>query len=322
MDFDNTTPLLARMFRGEPQPRLMLATVVVKVVYEVGPDGTLSRQAAEEAVIREQDEDSPLGLLPGDQVPYRSGVNVYVHGQAYAPGGSARAMEVALALDGLEHRVLVVGDRYWTRDGHIGVPAPFSTMPLVYARAYGGLAESRGSQVAFPGNPHGRGFVYEAEHLEGTALPNLEDPEHRIERWQDRPRPRCWAPLPPQTGLHLERAVEILDPEQGQYRLTPRAFDCAHPDLVRPELSPGSRGVLTGVTPAGPFVFEVPPSPVQLEVELGPKRFELNPALDTLGVLVEARRIEATFRASFRYHLVPKQLRRTCLRLASRTETP
>lgn len=306
------------MFRGEPQPRLMLATVVVKVAYQVGPEGALRPRPAQDAVIREEAEDTPLGLLPSDQVPYRSGVNVFVHGRAHAPGGAARAMEVSLALPGFEHRLLVVGDRLWSQDGHIGVPEPFGAMPLVYARAYGGLAEHRGGQVAYPGNPLGRGFVYEAEHLPGTALPNLEDPAHRIERWQDRPRPRCWGPLPPQTGLHLERAVHIVDPERCQYRLTPRAFDCAHPDLVRPQLPAGSIGALTGLTPEGaPFVFQVPPSPARLQVELGAKRFDLTPALDTLGVFVEQGRLVASFRASFRYRLQPKQLRRTRLHTAS-----
>lgn len=317
VDLDDTTPFAAQLFRGEPEPRVMLATLVVKVAYEVPPEGPMRVLPAEEAPIYEDAEPMPLGLMPSDKVPYRKGVDVFVHGRAYAPKGVAtKAMIVGLRLGGFVHEMLVVGDRTWQSDAVIAGPEPFETMPLTYERAYGGLTTHREAQVAFPDNPEGRGFICERAHVEGTPLPNIEDPARRIDTWQDQPPPRGWAPLSPQTAIHLHRSIQVLDAEKYTYRFTPQVFSCAHPDLVQPELPGGTPGVLHGVTPSGVFAFEVPHLDLRLGVELGPKRFELRPRLDTLGLFPEQGRVVASFRTSFRYRLEPEQVRVARLSLA------
>lgn len=288
----------------------MLRTVLVQAAYRVGERGEMTLCPAEEAVIREEADVAPLGILPSDQVPYRSGVNVFVHGQAYAPRGRpTEAMLVTMHLGSFSHELLVVGDRTWERDGVASPPKPFTTMPLVYERAYGGLARNRDAEVAFPDNPQGRGYVCDPEAAQGTALPNIEDPKTRIQSWRDQPTPRGWAPLPPQTGLHLRRSVQVLDLKDYTYRFTKHAFSCAHPDLVLDALEPGCTGVLSGVTPSGTFRFSVPRLSLKVDVELGSKTFALVPRLDTLALFPEDLRVVASFRTSFRYRMQAKQVR-------------
>ena len=319
VELENTTDLRARMFRGEPEPGLMLCVVVAKVAFEIRPDGSLSACPADEVEILEEAAPTPAGLLPSDQVPYRPGVDLFVHARAHAPRGRPTpAMEVALQLGRFEHRLLVIGDRRWTRAGHPSSPEPFVTLPLTYDRAYGGQATSRGQLVAWPDNPEGRGFVYEESTAEGTVLPNVENPAQRITSWRDRPKVMGWAPVPQQTATHLRRSIDIVDAETYAYRFTPQVFSSAHPDLVLPELAPGTQGMLAGVDPSGRFAFSTPMLELAATVELGPKQHDIAASLDTLGILVDTRRLLATYRVSFRYRFVPKQIRRVRLAVADR----
>jgi hypothetical protein len=315
MELEDTTGLGAKLFRGEPDPGIMLAVIVAKAAYEIRPDGTVEPRPDELVEVLEEPTATPLGLLPSDHVPYRVGVDLFVHAQAYAPGGQPTpAMQVSLSLGQFTHTLLVVGQRRWTRGSYASDPEPFVTMPLTYAHAYGGMTSYRGQPVAYPDNPEGRGFVCEAEAVEGTELPNIEDPNQRISSWQDRRTPMGWAPIPAQTGVHLRRSIEVIDLDSYSYRFTPHVFSSAHPQLVFPELPAGTRGMLMGVDETGRMPFVVPTLELAADVELGPKNHQLSARLDTLGILVEQRRLIATYRTSFRYAFTPRQSRRVRLR--------
>src|SRR5690606_31783887 len=190
--------------------------------------------------------------------------------------------EVSLALGQSTHKMLVIGERRWTKGLHATVPEPFVTMPITYEHAYGGITMFGGAPVAYPDNPDGRGFICEAAAVEGTLLPNIEDPAQRIQAWTDRQTPMGWAPIPDQTGVHLRRSIEVLDLDAYSYRFTPNVFSSAHPHLVLSELPAGTRGMLTGVNPTGQFPFVVPALDLVADVELGPKTHQLALRLDTL----------------------------------------
>jgi hypothetical protein len=314
MEFEDTTGLGAKLFRGEPEPGIMLAVVVAKAAYEIRPDGSVVPRPDEQVEVLEESKPTPLGLLPSDHVPYRVGVDFFVHAQAHAPGGRPTpAMEVSLTLNQFTHKLLVVGTRRWVRGSYATNPEPFVTMPLTYEHAYGGVTQYRGQPVAYPDNPEGRGFVCEAEAADGTELPNIEDPNQRISSWQDRQTPMSWAPLSAQTGVHLRRSIEVIDLDAYNYRFSPQVFSSAHPHLVFPELPAGTRGMLTGVDESGRLPFVVPALELAAEVELGPKTHHLSTRLDTVGILVEQRRLIATHRTSFRYAFTPRQTRRVRL---------
>jgi hypothetical protein len=122
---------------------------------------------------------------------------------------------------------MVLGDRVWVGSppnrSAISNPIPFSKMPLVYERAFGGTAPVNIDRdtivdIRDPINPRGKGF--DAEPLASAmcyslkapkgfpaypkvprALPNLEDPRNLIARWEDTPDPVGWATTPMDTAI-------------------------------------------------------------------------------------------------------------------------
>ena len=130
--------------------------------------------------------------------------DVIVCGKAIAPGGMlVTELPVRLEVDGRNKDLLVIGDRCWVRGG-FGLrpsdPVPFSEMPLVFERAYGGPSDVR--------NPLGIGHA----PVEGQALPNIEDPRARIEGPRSKPFPvgmgcvgRSWMPRRALAGTYDER---------------------------------------------------------------------------------------------------------------------
>jgi len=233
MQLINRTGLPARLYRGEVEPELMLATVVVKLVAPILDSGELG-PPDDIAKIEPLDSETPLGILPGEQVPYKPGVDVFVLGNAHAPcGKSTGSMEVALRVGGWERRLLVFGDRVWQRAGdelRPTEPAPFTLMPVTYANAYGGVAEVAEGLVPCPENPAGKGYVLGEELAVGQPLPNIEAPERPIRTWSDQPLPAGFAPYAKQTKVHMDRGVHIVDAETLAWELLPGFFSSAHPE--------------------------------------------------------------------------------------------
>ena len=85
----------------------------------------------------------------------------------------------------------VSGDRVWGAGGP-SAPEPFTRMPLVYERAFGGVdrqvARSR-SATGTGAIRSARGFAVTRDNLDGVPLPNIEYPDELIASWDDRPRP-------------------------------------------------------------------------------------------------------------------------------------
>jgi hypothetical protein len=160
-------------WRNAGQLRL---TVVVKASFAVVPDGDMT--LAEPVEIHRTDvpqRNNPT-LSAGfarETAPYLPRADVVLTGSAYAPEGTqvpALTVRFALFRDRplLEKRIHVYGDR---RGQEI---VPWSRIPLVYERAYGGLGHAD--------NPFGTG------NKELSKPPNLVDPA-------DPTRPACFAPL-------------------------------------------------------------------------------------------------------------------------------
>jgi hypothetical protein len=75
----------------------------------------------------------------------------------------------------------VLGDRQWTGMGP-SRPVPFTEMPLVYERAFGGVLETQGAPtVAEERNPLGKGLaIARRRPLRGDVMPNIEDPRQPL----------------------------------------------------------------------------------------------------------------------------------------------
>jgi len=81
------------------------------------------------------------------------------------------------------------------------LPIPFHALPLAWHLAFGGTdrtfpdaADARSDAR----NPVGRGFQMNSrtEAIEGRLLPCIEHPKSRIARWDDRPEPIGFGPVP------------------------------------------------------------------------------------------------------------------------------
>jgi hypothetical protein len=325
MELVNQTavPALAVIAAGaEGGPRIGM--LVAKASFELS--GGLTHLVTEDPYpLFEQDEETEVGILPADVHPRpQSTFEVLLVGSAQAPGGRPiPALTVGLTVGSVSKTMAVFGDRWWTPQGQMTPPQPFTTMPLTWDRAFGGscdvwLDESTIVESRDPMNFLGSGFdaVYASERLAdvmGAAptyprvayerrLPNLEDPAALIRAPQDRPDPVCWSPAPPGVGfsqVQLMREVnEAPDPVAANpsgETLTLRA----HPAWRIPVPEVGALVVLDGCVPEGRLAFELPRLRVLADFVLGDRRGQRELAPQILTLLPDQRRMCITYRSHF-----------------------
>jgi hypothetical protein len=137
---------------------------------------------------------------------------------------------VALSVAGRRKVVRVFGDRTWrSLTGGISRPAPFTSMPLTYERAFGGNQELAGQPtLAEERNPVGVGFRgrRSTTDVAGQKLPNLEDPLSPLRAFGDGAAPAgfgfiapSWLPRRTHAGTYDQAWKENRAP------YLPRDFD-------------------------------------------------------------------------------------------------
>lgn len=268
MRFVNATSTGARLVRASAGPDRTVAAVVARATF--GIDGerlvyTPERPwpAGPEAV------ETPWGTFAPDTPFPKDGIDVFVLGSAWQPGGLP-STELTLAIHvgvSLERRIAVIGDRTWVRrNGALapGEPHQFVSMPLVWENAYGGRDA---------GNPLGKGFYASEAEASGQPLPNLEDPGARIRAFADRPEPVATAPCPQRGG----RSALVI--ERARVPLAGAAVEVTH------------------ASPHGTLRFALPD--FRMHVQVGERLLPL--ALDEIAVFTEPRRVYLAYRAEFEY---------------------
>ena len=231
---------------------------LLKATYELRPHGTL-------IISEQQDEirflDEYLGepghstvLRESDGAYYKPAADVVVIGSIFAPQGKpVRSRLAELRVGTLSTKLQAFGERRWSAGllfgSEISAPTPFSEISLCWERAFGGVdvnAEQSEQQAWEPRNPIGTGFCANRRNLDGLLLPNIENPDHLITRWQDRPCPaglsftgRAWSPRAQCAGTYDQRWQEhrapIL-PEDFDYHF----FNGAPPGLIVSSLCPSN----------------------------------------------------------------------------------
>jgi len=181
----------------------------------------------------------------GDAQFLRRGVSVTASGFVYPSRAKAASAVASLAVGDSTRRVQAIGPRIWQPGVVPGTlsptsPRPFSRIEMSWEHAYGGLVREPARVIdvdgeanivpehdnAYPFNVDGTGFFMRADQALDQRLPSLEDPDHLIKRWDDRPMPVCLAPCALWSGL---RAQGLFDPEDDKVdlgrldRLTGRA---------------------------------------------------------------------------------------------------
>ena len=319
MFFVNPTPFSANLYRTTLDDTRIMASAVIRVAYRI--DGSRLAVADDQPwIVSTTPWDSPAGPTEEDGPYMRGGVDVFVFGHAQAPGRRpVKEMEVGVQVGRFVRRAVVSGNRVWVRN-HGGVLVPseavsFERMPLTLERAYGGTAEWDGIPVPFSDNPGGKGFYLAEEQAEGRALPNLEEPDRRVQRWNDVP-PVCGFGFCPRVNSQRIANGTVLDDAHRITALRPQLFNQAFPAMIAPSVTAGERVVLWGFSRDARVEFDVPAAPVQVRLRFGQRDALRVPLIDQIGVEVDLGRVFITWRFPFRYTVRARE-RRECHLLTS-----
>lgn len=316
MKLFNETRYPADLLRSVLDEYRLTASALMRITYDLR--GTRLVPAEEQIyIVSTSPWESPHGPFEHDQVFKRGGVDLFMWGNAYAPGGRPTVAMTVSVIVGSEFRrdIRVLGSRTWERVGGTLVPSSPQALrgvPLTLAYAYGGKSTWDGLEVPWPDNPDGLGFYVEEKQAEGQPLPMLEDPAELIERWDDRPSPAGFGMCALSSGPRLKAAVVLGDNGQVE-QITPRMFNCAHPAMVAPTVEAGSRVTLLGVTPAGRLDFDLPASLPHARLKIGNAIHDRPLEIDQVGIDVEAATVFVSYRFPFRYRFVPEQQRSVTL---------
>ncbi|MFO8111265.1 MAG: DUF2169 domain-containing protein [Desulfosalsimonadaceae bacterium] len=337
MELVNSTFLTASLGVGEmPESDRRMGVLAAKATFRIGNDGQCDPDMDDPYPMFQNDEETPLGLLPRDDLPKGKNTDVIALGCAYPPGGRpATRATVSVQVGTVKRSLAVIGNRFW-QNGKMSDPEPFEKMPITYANAFGGKAEVEIDQGSFitladPGNPDGKGFHVDAmipsidsqfktpegypRFSEIRPLPNIEDPDHLISSPDDAPAPAYWATVPMSTAIHAFRAMglnerDLKDPDimtnKPDIAPTSKLWHRAHPSLdLDLQLTPGMDVVLEGLTPEGLLQFTVPGWEIGADLLLNEKWVEVKLRADTLVLLPEEKRFYIVYRFNFTYEYVP-----------------
>jgi hypothetical protein len=164
--------------------------VGVKATFDILPDGRLESAA----------EQVPVHLAPdyrgdpattslsydADLLLAKPGTDVLLEGSAHSFEGPVTTLDVGFRVGPVARRARVHGDRHWEHSalgGRLTPPAPFTTMPLVWERAFGGTVRDGQdpSRLRYePRNPVGRGFAVQPNDVLGRLAHNIEAPDSPI----------------------------------------------------------------------------------------------------------------------------------------------
>ena len=252
-----------------------------------------------------------------DLVPEKRGTDVVLNGTAYAPKGRAKVVDVTVEAGPLKKTVRVFGDRRWNKFfGMISIssPLPFSSTPLIYERAFGGVDQTHKNTTRWAAeerNPVGTGLIANKarEDLEEISLPNLEDPSALITSYQDRPKPAGFGFIAPGWKPRLEYAGTYDEAwTENRFPLLPADFDSrfhnsAHPDLISKDFFQGGEHVgVTNASRKGILTFDLPNLEVNAAFYIDGRVTKQVCDLDTVIIEPDEERVLLIWRAKVRCH--------------------
>lgn len=248
---------------------------------------------------------------PSDVCLEKSGTDILMIGSAWAPDGNPLwQMDVSLSIGPNGRTVRVFGDRVWDGSGMSTTwIAPFTRMPLLWERAFGGRDETPAGLRSYAQNPVGMGFrsADGTKPLGGLPLPNVEDPRALIQSWKDAPLPAGFAPLAPHWEPRRSYAGtydSAWETERAPY--LPRDFDARFFQLapsgmcVPQGLHGGELVEAQGVTPDGVLRFVLPAARIDLSFRLERGGADRQASLDMVLVEPDAHRLTMVWRAALR----------------------
>lgn len=272
MKIVNNTPFLVQTLPWKDVAGNPFLSIIVKGTFEI-------RSNERAPVAKEQIPiffaDEPYGegksiRFESDMAPFKPRADIVLVGHAHAPlGAPTDACFVFLRVGGLTRQLAVYGDRHWNfSSALLGItvspPVPFTSMDLVYERAFGGMDPQSGDWCKE--NPLGRGLFTKQskDTLNGALLPNIEDPDDIMQSWDHKPKPvgfgfygRVWEPRFSYMGTYDEKWRKERSPDPPEDFLYDY-YNGAHPDLQVEGYLAGDEDVeLNNLTPDGNALFKL-----------------------------------------------------------------
>lgn len=238
--------------------------------------------------------------------------DILLVGRAYAPHADTRVADISLRVGPVMQAARVFGNRHWEKvdeQWRPSAPEPWTTMPLRWELAWGGVAPQEpgdeGEPVVDLRNPIGRGLCGRHGPVEGQPLPNFEDPSALIQAPEDRPVPMgfgaitpTWMPRRAYAGTYDDAWLKGRAPYLPK-DFDPRFFQVAPPALIAPSfLQGGEPVVLQGFMPNGPLSFALPQCGLSLEFEFDGADVPGTPQMEMLLFEPDAKRFQMLWRAA------------------------
>jgi len=295
---DNETPFAAACNWILDKDGAKSWVVAVKATFDILPDGSTRISEKQEEPLYGEIYAGEAGktsiVYDGDLGGSKQRTDIVLNGFACAPADrTVTEIMVSMRVGTLMKTLQVFGDRLWHR-GVVGLamsrPAPFTKMPIVYERAFGGwdrIPKNPADQRLEPRNPIGAGFATREEHLENTPLPNIEAPRQLISSWRDRPQPAGfgvvashWMPRLKYGGTYdaawQRERFPLLAAD-----FDPRYFQCA-PEDQQTTLHGGETVELFNLTADGRLTFELPRPSLGFQTRFGERRVDHRASLHTV----------------------------------------
>lgn len=324
MEFINGTPLPAAMIPNGEEDDRITTLFLCAITYRIAP-GRLEVIPAQRPLLLDSRD-----KVPNDVMFAKEAVGVCATGFVYPrKGDQAREAMASLRVGSSEANIVAFGMRVWQRGALGGLvpsaPLAFDRVAMSWENAYGGattepaaVTEIDGDeafvpehQAAYPLNFDGKGFYTDETHALNQPLPQLEDPETLVRRWDDRPEPVCFAPYPLWGGM---RAQYMVKGEQFDMAGLRKLGSRAAPRTTFDGLAAGTEIVLAGMRPGGAtLAFAVPRSPAVVAMSVGTRAEMIVPRIDAIDIDAEAAEVRLVYRAKVTYGLVQFEERRAVL---------
>jgi hypothetical protein len=329
-EVENRTPFAAERGWVRDRTGAEVWLVAVKCTFDIKPDGSAEVSTDQPPVLRVPEYHGDPGKssvkYEADLVMTKTTTDILVVGHACAPKGRpVTQMSVGLRVGSLHKTLRVTGDRKWGSFG-ISSPEPFTKMPIVYERAFGGLD----LKSAHPErdwdwrNPVGAGFAVSRDHLDGAALPNIEYPGDTVSGWKDRPLPAGFGAI----AAHWQPRVALAGTYDDEWMtkrqpLLPSDFDdrflqCAPEDQQTPTfLRRGESVRLNGLTPSGELGFSLPDVFLGFDTRFydGTRELHKERRLHTVILEPDYPRVSLVWHTALQCHFKVHKLARTIVSL-------
>jgi hypothetical protein len=310
LQLDNQTPF-ACIFAVLPNREgIDTMFVVVKATVNLRPKIALAPKQIPPSLVDEYyeaPENSSLKSVSEMHIG-KPGTDILLVGCARTPDGQPdEGVLVSMSVAERSKQVLVMGDRTWQSNGTPTAPEPFSAIPLVWERAFGGMHTLEDRIYAEERNPIGVGFrgKREPEAMQGLPVPNLEDPAALMASWNDAPPPACFAPIAPswQPRRAFAGTYDLRWQRQRAPYLPsdfdPRFFQTTSGAMCFDRYLVGAEQVqISGASEDRPIDFTVPTVRPIIEITLAGQFKQPEANLETLQFEPDQNRVSLTWRAS------------------------